>query len=49
VSKRQFGLLRVSGRGDDRMLSLESYDSKGALQWRHEIRARDLRFPREPR
>jgi alkaline phosphatase D len=49
VSKRQFGLLRIAGRGDDRTLSLETYDAKGALQWRHEIRARDLRFPREPR
>ena len=46
VGKRQFGLIRVSGRGDDRRIALESYDASGALAWRHEIRARDLRFPR---
>ncbi len=47
VSKRQFGMIRVSGRGGDRRLALESYDGSGALLWRHEIRARDLRFPRK--
>ena len=45
VGKRQFGLIRVSGRGDDRRLALESYDSAGTRLWRHEIRVRDLRFP----
>ena len=49
VGKRQFGLIRVSGRSDDRRLALESYDAAGALVWRHEIRARDLRFPRRAR
>jgi len=48
VVKRQFGLIRVTGPGDDRRLSLESYDSGGALLWRHELRARDLRFPSGP-
>ena len=43
VLKRQFGMIRVSGPGDDRRVSLESYDSDGVLLWRHEIRARDLR------
>jgi alkaline phosphatase D len=46
VVKRQFGMIRVSGPGDDRRLTLESYDGDGALLWRHELRARDLRFPR---
>ena len=44
VVKRQFGMIRVSGPGDDRRLALESYDSDGVLLWRHEIRARDLRY-----
>jgi alkaline phosphatase D len=48
VSKRQFGMIRISGPGNDRRLALESYDTSGALQWRQEIRARDLRFPRQP-
>jgi alkaline phosphatase D len=46
VAKRQFGLIRVSGPGDDRRLSLESYDGAGELLWRHEVRAKDLRFSR---
>jgi alkaline phosphatase D len=46
-NRRQFGLVRVSGPGSDRTIAFEAYDSDGALLWRHEIRARDLRFPRE--
>ena len=45
VARRQFGLIRVTGPGDARRLSLESYDGGGALLWRHEVRAIDLRFP----
>lgn len=45
VGRRQFGLIRVTGPGDDRRIALESYDAKGALLWRHELRARDLAFP----
>jgi alkaline phosphatase D len=44
--KRQFGLLRVSGPGNDRRLAFEAYDSTGAELWRHEIRLNDLRFER---
>jgi alkaline phosphatase D len=44
VPKRQFGMIKVSGPGDDRRLMLESYDTDGALSWRYEVRARDLRF-----
>jgi alkaline phosphatase D len=46
VSARQFGLVRVSGPARARRITLESYDQKGALLWRHELRAQDLRFPR---
>jgi alkaline phosphatase D len=45
VGKRQFGLVRVTGPLDDRRIALEAYDQKGELLWRHELRARDLRFP----
>jgi len=45
VLKRQFGMIRVSGPGNDRRLTLESYDTDGALSWRHEVHVRDLRFP----
>jgi len=47
VVKRQFGMIRVTGPGNDRTIALESYDQKGDLQWRHEIRARDLMFTRQ--
>jgi alkaline phosphatase D len=46
VGKRQFGLIRISGPGDDRSIALESYDQAGALLWRQQLRAADLRFPR---
>ena len=48
VAKRQFGLIRVTGPGDDRRLSFESYDGAGELLWRHEVRANDLRFRGRP-
>jgi len=44
VLKRQFGMIRVAGPGDDRRITFESYDGEGTLLWRHEIRARDLRY-----
>lgn len=44
VSKRQFGIIRVTGPGNDRRIALESRDESGALLWRHELRAQDLRF-----
>ncbi|HEY3179928.1 MAG TPA: alkaline phosphatase D family protein [Casimicrobiaceae bacterium] len=46
VVKRQFGMIRVTGPSNDRTIALESYDQKGELLWRHEIRARELRFNR---
>ena len=48
VGKRQFGLVRISGPGNNRQIALESYDQKGALLWRQELRANDLRFPVKP-
>ena len=45
IGRRQFGMIRVTGPGDDRILALESYDASGNLLWRNEIRARDLRSP----
>jgi alkaline phosphatase D len=49
IAKRQFGLIRVSGPGNDRRLAFESYDGAGALLWKHDIRARELRFPSDRR
>jgi alkaline phosphatase D len=45
VGKRQFGLIRLTGPARARRIALESYDQKGELLWRHELRAQDLRFP----
>ncbi len=47
VGKRQFGLIRVTGPAKARRIALESYDQKGELLWRHELRAQDLRSPRK--
>jgi alkaline phosphatase D len=47
--KRQFGLMHISGPGSDRRIAFEARDSEGSLLWRREIRALDLRFPREDR
>ena len=49
VAKRQFGLIRVSGPGNDRRVALEAHDTDGTLLWRHELNATDFRFPRESR
>jgi alkaline phosphatase D len=49
VAKRQFGLVRVVGPENDRRIAFEARDSEGALLWRHEVRAAELRYPREPR
>lgn len=49
VAKRQFGLIRLSGPGNDRRIAFESRDTDGALLWRHEIKVSDLRFPRDAR
>ena len=46
VVKRQFGLIRISGPGNDRRIAFEGRDTEGALLWRHELKASDLRFPR---
>jgi alkaline phosphatase D len=43
VAKRQFGLIRVTGSGDDRRVAFVARDSDGALLWRHELRASELR------
>jgi len=45
VGKRQFGLIRITGPGNDRRIELSSHDQKGALLWRHELRARELHSP----
>ncbi len=48
VAKRQFGLIHVTGPGNDRRVAFEAHDSDGALLWRHEVRVSDLRYPRAP-
>jgi len=46
VGQRQFGMIRVTGPGNDRTLALESRDTTGKLIWHREIRARDLKSPK---
>lgn len=47
VTRRQFGLIRVSGPSGRRQITLESYDTAGTRLWRYEVQPRDLSFPRD--
>ncbi len=40
---RNFGLLKFDGPRTDRRLTMECYDSNGALRWTHTVLAKDLR------
>jgi alkaline phosphatase D len=42
---RNFGVMRVSGPRQDRVMTLEARDTQGALLWSHTVRARELRLP----
>lgn len=46
VNQRNFGMIRVSGKGDERMLTLESYDKDGALLWEQSIKKTELNLRR---
>lgn len=48
LGQRQFGMIRVTGPGNDRRIALESYDTVGKLLWRHEINVRDLQSRPSP-
>ena len=43
--RKNFGLLRFTGEGAERAVTLEAHDPQGALIWRHKIYARDLVIP----
>ncbi|HEX7180235.1 MAG TPA: alkaline phosphatase D family protein [Thermoanaerobaculia bacterium] len=43
---RNFGLIEVSGKPDDRVLTLRTLDFNGKELWKREIRAAELRFPK---
>ncbi|HWP42513.1 MAG TPA: alkaline phosphatase D family protein [Blastocatellia bacterium] len=43
---RNFGLIEVSGPGNDRRLLMRTLDRTGKELWRHEIKASELQFPR---
>lgn len=45
-STRTFGLLRFTGPKADRRMRMEAYDTAGALLWKHDIAANDLKFPK---
>lgn len=44
--QRNFGLVKVTGKGDDRTLTLENYDVNGALLWNYTIKKSDLELRR---
>jgi len=43
VTQRSFGMVRITGPKSDRAIALESYDAAGAVLWRRELRAAELR------
>jgi alkaline phosphatase D len=43
---RNFGLLEVTGKRGERVLTLRTLDARGRELWRHEIREAELRFPK---
>jgi alkaline phosphatase D len=47
-NSRSFGILRVSGPCNDRVLTMEGWDATGTRRWTHELKARDLYAPETP-
>ncbi len=47
TTRRNFGMVRITGPVSRRTITFESYDSDGALLWRHAVAAADLRTPRK--
>ncbi len=47
TGQRNFGTMTVEGERTDRMMTLRTYSTTGGLLWEHQIRANDLRRPRE--
>lgn len=45
---RNFGLLEVSGKETERVLTLRTLDANGKELWKAEIKAGELRFPKAP-
>jgi alkaline phosphatase D len=43
VSQRNFGMLRVSGPRQERVLTLEAYDASGKILWQRRLSAAELR------
>lgn len=48
TGKRNFGVITVSGRQNERRLTMVTQDKDGKELWRHELRAQELRFPAAP-
>lgn len=45
TKKRSFGMLRFTGQGEARQVTLEARDVDGKRLWEHGIKAKDLKFP----
>jgi alkaline phosphatase D len=46
TGQRNFGIVDVRGKRNERRLILQNYDAAGKLLWRHEIPETELRVPR---
>ena len=47
TGQRNFGTMTVEGKRTDRVMTLRTYSTTGDLLWEHQIRANELRPPRE--
>lgn len=45
--KRNFGLLKFSGKGKERRLTMETRDASGKVLWRHDVPRNSLRHPKK--
>jgi alkaline phosphatase D len=45
AGERNFGTLTVTGPRTDRVMTMRTYKTDGALLWEHAVRARDLQYP----
>ena len=43
-----FGMLRVEGKPNQRVLVMENYNRQGKLLWKHSVKASELKIPTLP-
>jgi alkaline phosphatase D len=44
TNERNFGMIKVTGKGEERSLIMQNYNNKGELLWEHKINKNELMF-----